>query len=446
MAYKDGVVTAPVSMKDVENAVGVPQSAGLASQCASPNINPMAKYKPVRYNKIGELTEMERISTRHGFGSQAVPSFTGGDENPSITWTYDRVRAGTDWARLTDFDGYHSRACVPLVFTVSGALRDGLGFTIFVNQYAADVKSGDQSFGTWGGEHNMSIQDMFPTNSVNSNAATSSYVAFCLHDLTKGDHCVVVTKTTLATLIQTTVPTIVIRPEDSTSGGVHYPAVPMINDASRSGHLFRIIIGLIGQSSAPSSSSPDAYKVYTSTTSPTVNALTLYSMAFREGCDRVEITLSDTHSILGLSFTLQNSGLALTHLGEETKYGTTCQKYKLSGTVQGTIKTPTGHWSPDFPRVILNITASESEGGYVEIEDANGFPVGELVKAIDISSGNTTYNLTLFNFASGSTYYNVYLYAPHKERCKMKLSAYVSNNNEQVPASNSITIHGPNIK
>lgn len=444
MSYSDGKIIAPVGVHDVQSALGTAAN-DVATLCAHNSINPMAKYKPVRYNKIGELTETERISTRYGFGSQAVPTFTGGDSNPSITWVYYHVRVGTDWARLTDFDGYYPRACVPFVFTVSGALRDGLGFTTFINQGAADIMSGDDSFGTWGGDYNMSIQDMFPANSVNSNAATSSYVAFCLHDLNNGDHCVVVTGTTLATLMQTTVPTIVIRPEETTLAGVTYPAVPMINDASRSGHLFRIIIGLIGASSAPSSSSV-AYNVYTSTTSPTVNALTLYSMAFREGCDRTEITLSDTHSILGLSLMIQNTALALTHQGEVTKYGTTCQKYKLSGTVQGTITTPTGHWSPDYPRVILNIIGSVSGGGYIEMEEANGNPVSEIVTSIDISEGNHTYNMTLCNFASGWWYYNVYLYAPHKEVAHLKIVAYVSNNNEKVPASNSITITGPNIK
>lgn len=439
-----GILTDPEGVAEVQEATGN-ASDDMATLCAAPSVNPMAKYKPVRYDKEGDLTDTERASTRYGFGTQ-IPTFTGGDTDPDNTWEYQRVRPGTDWARITDFNGYYSRACVPFAMQITGSLQDAIGITIFRDSYAGAIRGADEGNGeSYEPDYNLSLADLYPSG-VNGNATTSSYVALCIHDLDKGDSICVVTNRTLADILGATVPTITIygTEQDYLDGGITYPAVAMLHDATRSGHTFRFIIGLIGASSAPASTY--GYKVYTSSTSPSVNALILYSMAFRAGCDRKDMILLSSHSIRGLKFVIQNASLSLTHAGQVEMGGTTCQKYTLSGTVLGTFTTPKGHWSPQYTRVVLLVN---SDSGWVEDKEGNRSP--EFEEAVDISDNNNgqgrTSTITLFQFYDNyADNVDVTVYFPHKERGTVKLTARVNNNYENVYADNIITVQSPSIK
>ena len=51
MAYSNGVITAPINISDVQNVIG-DASPDLGTLCKSANINPFAKWKPVRYNSL----------------------------------------------------------------------------------------------------------------------------------------------------------------------------------------------------------------------------------------------------------------------------------------------------------------------------------------------------------------------------------------------------------
>ena len=104
MAYDDGITNAPISIYDVQRALGTNEQ-DLGSLCKHANINPMAKYKPVRYSKLSPLTDAEFKSTNYGLVTGSV--FNASDSNPSNTWTYLRVRPLTDYSRYTDFDGYY---------------------------------------------------------------------------------------------------------------------------------------------------------------------------------------------------------------------------------------------------------------------------------------------------------------------------------------------------
>lgn len=150
MAYEDGIisiktvggVTYGISVYDVQRALGrgTPDVGLLCSDqewyldhidplTDEPvyllrrvgKINRWAKYKPVRYNKLGILTDAERKSVYFGFditptkgGAADLSSFL---TRYATEWTYHPPRgkgngaSGADeWFRLLDFDGYNRNA------------------------------------------------------------------------------------------------------------------------------------------------------------------------------------------------------------------------------------------------------------------------------------------------------------------------------------------------
>ena len=58
MSIQNGVITAPVSIADVKQALGL-ASNDLGTLCTSNRVNMWSKKKPIKYNKIGELTDAE---------------------------------------------------------------------------------------------------------------------------------------------------------------------------------------------------------------------------------------------------------------------------------------------------------------------------------------------------------------------------------------------------
>lgn len=427
MAYSNYRITGAVGISDIRNALGV-SSGDIATLCSSQSINPMAKYKPVRHSSHGILTQAQRASTRYGFGS-SFPTYTGRDIDPSNTWTYLRVRPRTDYSRYTDFDGYYHLACVPFAFNVSGALQDGIGIQLFANSSASDYYSDQGMTERWDVDGNLSLSELFANS---SNASLNSYIAVCIHDMTKGDGIVVLTNKKIGD-VGSTVPVIVLYAQEQTVGGVTYPSVAMLNDTTRSGNTFRFIIGLMN--SAPSNPTTTAYQIFTDTTSPTASQLVLFSLAIKEGIDRKDLPMLSTHTIMGLDCSLSSSGMTLTYVGQVTKYGNTMLQYNLSGTISGTFITPRGHWSPEDGTVGVQITIG-SDYGYV----GDNYNMTYVTSAY-VEMANTTYTQTLYTVSNVPVY--IYQQVPTSER-SAKVSAYAYKSYEKVYFDNTLTIRVTN--
>lgn len=427
MAYDkyEGLVHGNVSFDDVGEALGI-ASRDESTLCSSNAINPMAKYKPVRFAKINDLTEVNRKNRFYGFcdenGYANSYSFNSGNADGGPTWTYYGVRAGTDWARITDFDGYFHYACAPFAFEVSGALEDGVGFQMFVDSMAGTHYSQKGYTDRWGGDYNLTIDDLFgQATSVNKNATLNSYVAFVIHDIDNGDHILVVTSVKLGD-ISSTVPTIILYAQQMTINGVTYPGVPMLNDNTRSGHTFRFVACLTN--SGPQNPTAYGYEIRTGD----LSNVYVYSLAMKEGIDKIDMVLTSTHSIMGLECSLYGSGLVLTYVSEDSTF----YKYELTGSLYGEFVTPSGHWSADYVGAMITVS---SEYGYVG-ED----PVIHNVTrdcAVDIPNNNTTYNLLLWQISG--VYVYIFKGVPVNEHTA-KISGFTDRLSEKVYFDNVLTV------
>lgn len=117
MAYNNGIITAPVSIYDVQRALGS-GSNYLGTLCQNLNINKWAWFKPIRTSNIGLLNESMRQSARYGLffrentdaenllkGTVAINE-TNFDKAASSNyeWSYIRPTGGLSSPyRLTDF-------------------------------------------------------------------------------------------------------------------------------------------------------------------------------------------------------------------------------------------------------------------------------------------------------------------------------------------------------
>ena len=121
MSHQSGLITAPIDvLGDVSPVLGV-NSGDVGYLCSNEHgrINKWAKYKPVRFNKVGELAESEFKSSNNNFGL-VIPAASKTDDWRDLyknsSWGYEAPRPGTDWCRITDFNGYKHDA-IPLVGT-----------------------------------------------------------------------------------------------------------------------------------------------------------------------------------------------------------------------------------------------------------------------------------------------------------------------------------------
>ena len=137
MSVTNGIISAPVSIEDVERALG-DASTDLYTLARSQNIKRLSPYKPIRGNlngctdKIGILTDYDIIDRNMGFNIPTfpftgvsfedvikgivmntnswptVPSSTDQNTRGSIGngWVYNMPIEQTHYARLTDFNHY----------------------------------------------------------------------------------------------------------------------------------------------------------------------------------------------------------------------------------------------------------------------------------------------------------------------------------------------------
>ena len=65
MGYVGNIVVKPVSIYDVQQALGTSEN-DLGTLCTRTSINMWAKYKPINYNAIGIITDANRATKNYG--------------------------------------------------------------------------------------------------------------------------------------------------------------------------------------------------------------------------------------------------------------------------------------------------------------------------------------------------------------------------------------------
>lgn len=128
MAYNTGLITPPVNIHDVQQALGIVGGGDLGTLIRDGNINMFAKYKPVRLNLINTLGQWDATANKwkdtatwwkgadlncgvvfSGFGSFA--NAKSAVDNQSAVWNSVLPTGGSSQPyRLTDFAGYNHRA------------------------------------------------------------------------------------------------------------------------------------------------------------------------------------------------------------------------------------------------------------------------------------------------------------------------------------------------
>lgn len=114
MGHKNGKITAPVSIYDVQQTLG-DSSTDLGTLCRSQKINPYAKYKPVKWSNVDvDLHEGNNWKGEDGLCGFNIPVYMYlsdllYDMKNGITITYNPFQSG-GFYRLLDFNGYNHNA------------------------------------------------------------------------------------------------------------------------------------------------------------------------------------------------------------------------------------------------------------------------------------------------------------------------------------------------
>lgn len=116
MSIENNVIRAPISIGDVKTALNE-DTLNLGSLCTSPNIDPLAKHKPVKFNSF--ITKENTYKANDGDCGLKLPILKVSTSNlddlisdyfsaldGSNGWKYVGVEPGKDYCRLSDFNGY----------------------------------------------------------------------------------------------------------------------------------------------------------------------------------------------------------------------------------------------------------------------------------------------------------------------------------------------------
>lgn len=394
------------------------------------NINPMAKYKPVRYNKLSPLTDAEFRSTNYGLSIGSI--FNASDTNPNNTWTYLKPRGKapnpatydqpTDEPyRLTDFKNYDRKACPPFAFEVSGELDNSVGLTFKIDSTAMTVYPGTR----WSEKTCFKLSDLV--------ALDGKYLCVSIHDLDPSHpgSCAVIFNDLVSE----------IKPYGSyirlfAEGGIDNdgrtcPAVDLLAGRDRNGHTFRFIVGMRNNNDGQPPG--QGYKVL-----ETNQVTGLYSLALTAGIDRKDVVLTLLDTIGKLEFSLSSTTLTFSYVGmvERNGQGQYWKKYLLSGRVYGTFVTPTGQWAVPSVSVDVFLTAN---GGYVNpIDNGTTLTGRDNVWSkgnIDVSLGNHTYSNVEVGFL-----YEVPIYIYRDATTSVQVSAKVKYVSETKDANNTLEV------
>lgn len=147
MSYSNGIITAPVSIYDVQRAIGA-SSPDVGTLCKHANVNMWAKYKPVRLYQVIDTVTGQWDFTNNKWLSTATwwkglsGAFAGITPPSGITswalllsaydggnngWTYDQPQGGIHPFRLQDFAGYNHLANKPVenFYIAPQVIQDG---------------------------------------------------------------------------------------------------------------------------------------------------------------------------------------------------------------------------------------------------------------------------------------------------------------------------------
>ena len=193
--------TTNITTAMVRNELGAATN-NVGALCTHPNINKWAKYKPVRYQKNGGLTESERASVSYGLSlmpagslENLIQSYNSNSEGV----IYAKPNGGNYPFRLGDFRGYTHNAQQPYglsnsesVFTEgSGSTRASfnridLSFLPENNVQFSDILqllSGDIHFGAAIVREGQSNPTLTGLSSVDVLSQQNTYVDFSLSSL-----------------------------------------------------------------------------------------------------------------------------------------------------------------------------------------------------------------------------------------------------------------------
>lgn len=445
MGYTDGVIKAPVSIFDVQRALGTTDN-DLGILCQKVTINSMAKYKPIRNSKIVMLSPgqsgapSDRYSARFGFAA-ITPSiqFDGINLDPHSKWQYLKPRGGAqnEPFRLTDFvneanptgPGYDRLAAPPFAFGVEGleltynTTQDGsggVGISLYVNSGVNSYPSGMR----WNPETCITMSELLNFYSG------GAYIGFAIRDITEpsGGFVAVVTRHKLNS-VSSSVPTVILHSSNypAQGGSLFAPEVALLHDGARAGHTFRFIAFLYN--TFPSF-------VYEGTTYTDINAeysvlsttpnFSANSLEIDDNVDRHDIVATLVQGgITGLTGFIQGPGVTLTLTSNTpvTINGREYYRYKIGGTAYGSFTTPSGHWNPDGDiRIYLKI-ASDGRPSYINPETGNF----EYSVNVPMPAGNTQYNnIALINFSTLSEPAYIYVepIVARNEDPYIKITAY----------------------
>lgn len=174
MAYS-GIITAPISIYDVQQALGV-SLTDVGRLCSSPAINKWARYKPVP--KAGVAIQQVWL---HPIGSGFELSIATDTpvniiQNDGYGLVCD-LPSGTLASpyRLTDFNYYSPSAVRPIAFACDATIEEGTvpGFTIGI----------DSQINGFSGDYNIRLKDIIDTDTFGSYRLTAAIVSF----VTQGD-------------------------------------------------------------------------------------------------------------------------------------------------------------------------------------------------------------------------------------------------------------------
>jgi hypothetical protein len=174
MSYSSGIITAPVSISDVNNVLGA-GSTVLSTLCKHANVNRWSKYKPIEYNSAAPDRSGTWYKGTNGhcgwnYASAMVTNPANIKACYSLTnngWTSEDVPS--TYFRLMDFDKYFHNAVPPVSKFYCTAKVSSTGTVDFAayqgfTSDSSDGKAGSLSFADIGVTYNgslVSISDMY---------------------------------------------------------------------------------------------------------------------------------------------------------------------------------------------------------------------------------------------------------------------------------------------
>ena len=395
------------------------------------DINPMSKYKPVRFNKIEPLTNAEFRSIRYGLRPKGTgggyATFSSSLINPDVAWIYDKPRglSYNEPYRINDFYHYFHRATPPFAFEVSGNLGSSIGITYYIDNLAAAIyNSGADAAGSWHPEYNITLADLFNGYQTPSN---NSYLCVCVHDVTENVYKGTVVFNKKVGDLHNTAVSLIMFAKQTTLQDTTYPAIPFFDDLTKSGHTFRFIVGL---RNSYTGGYMEPYEVFNGG-----SGIDVYPLAFKEGIDRNDIELYSYLTIHDLKswFADPSGNLTAKYLGQSAMPGGSrlFDKYIITGDLYGRFVTPKDYWTA--PGATIKITMRTPQG-YVS--------VNELTAPASLPDAGKPYEERLVQFGANAT--AVYLYIePAADSRTLEFHGVAEYAYEQVPFQAPFTVNIP---